>query len=114
MELEFEQATGRYADAIKATKVYRCYREQLAKIKEMPDKYRQVNEIRRENYELQKNESGDGLYERIEAFADKMEQLREDPVVDEFLKAELALCRLMQEIMIRLTEAIEFDREFPL
>ena len=37
-----------------------------------------------------------------------------DPVVDDFFRAELAFCRMMQEVNLRVTEAIDFDMEFPL
>ena len=52
--------------------------------------------------------------ERIEALAEELERFREDPVVDDFFRAELAFCRMMQEVNLRVTEAIDFDMEIPL
>ena len=50
----------------------------------------------------------------FEALAEELERFREDPVVDDFFRAELAFCRMMQEVNLRVTEAIDFDMEFPL
>ena len=50
----------------------------------------------------------------FEALAEELERFREDLVVDDFFRAELAFCRMMQEVNLRVTEAIDFDMEFPL
>lgn len=113
MEQSLIDATEKYAERIRCTDVYRTYQEQLSLIRQNPEKYQRVNEFRRKNYELQQSEGRD-IDERIEALAEEMEKFREDPVVDDFFRAELAFCRMMQEINLRVTEAINFDMEFPL
>ncbi len=113
MEQSLIDATEKYAERIRSTDVYRTYQEQLSLIRQNPEKYQRVNEFRRKNYELQQSEGRD-IDERIEALAEEMEKFREDPVVDDFFRAELAFCRMMQEINLRVTEAINFDMEFPL
>lgn len=113
MEQSLIDATEKYAERIRSTDVYRTYQEQLSLIRQNPEKYQRVNEFRRKNYELQQSEGRD-IDERIEAPAEEMEKFREDPVVDDFFRAELAFCRMMQEINLRVTEAINFDMEFPL
>ena len=45
----------------------------------------------------------------MDAFEQEFERFREDPVVDEFLRAELAFCRMMQEINLYITEAVNFE-----
>ena len=37
------------------------------------------------------------------------DRFREDPLVEEFLDAELAFCRMMQEIDVKLAEAMDFE-----
>ena len=113
MEQSLIDATEKYAERIRSTDVYRTYQEQLSLLRQKPEKYQRVNEFRRKNYELQQSEGRD-IDERIEALAEEMEKFREDPVVDDFFRAELAFCRMMQEINLRVTEAINFDMEFPL
>lgn len=113
MEQSLNDATERYAETIRNTDVYKNYQGQLFLIRQNPEKYQRVNEFRRKNYELQQSDGRD-MDERIEALAEELERFREDPVVDDFFRAELAFCRMMQEVNLRVTEAIDFDMEFPL
>ena len=39
-------------------------------------------------------------------------KFRENPIVDEFLTAELALCRMVQNINWKLIGALDFDVDF--
>ena len=41
-----------------------------------------------------------------------MESLRADQTIDEFFAAELALCRLVQNLVLELMENIEFNVDF--
>ena len=45
----------------------------------------------------------------MDAFEKEYEKFRENPIVDDFLKAELAFCRLMQEINMIITEELDFE-----
>ena len=49
------------------------------------------------------------LLDKMEAFEREYEKFREDPLVEEFLDAELAFCRMMQEIDVKLAEAVDFE-----
>ena len=71
--------------------------------------YDKVNEYRRKNFELQNTADSDALFDRMEAFEKEYEKFRENPLVDDFLRAELAFCRMMQDINIRITEAMHFE-----
>ena len=68
---------------------------------------KQIDDFRTRNFELQT--SGDCAFDKLEAFEKEYEGFRENVLVDEFLAAELAFCRMMQEINIRITEAMQFD-----
>lgn len=109
MEVSLENATVSYVKAIKDTAVYQKYCEQLGKLKINPEKYRKVNEFRRKNFEMQNTTQQDELFDKMDAFEEEYERFREDPVVDEFLRAELAFCRMMQEINLCIAEAIDFE-----
>lgn len=113
MEQEFNRRNRKVCRDDQEYDVYKNYQEQLFLIRQNPEKYQRVNEFRRKNYELQQSDGRD-MDERIEALAEELERFREDPVVDDFFRAELAFCRMMQEVNLRVTEAIDFDMEFPL
>jgi len=109
LDKQLDKASGEYVRAIKRTAVYKAYRTQLERMKQQPELYAQVNEFRRRNYEIQNSSQADDLFDKIDAFEKEYEKFRENPLVDEFLRAELALCRMMQEIDIFLTEELDFD-----
>ena len=49
------------------------------------------------------------VFEKIEAFEREYEDFRENPLVDDFLSAELAFCRMMQKYNDRIMDAIDFE-----
>ena len=79
------------------------------RIRIWPALYDKVNEYRQRNFELQNETAEEDLFDRMEAFEREYEKFREDPLVDDFLNAELAFCRLMQEIDLLLAQAIDFE-----
>jgi len=109
MESSLENATFEYVKAIKNTTVYKKYCEQLERLKKYPQQYERVNEFRRRNFEIQNTAGQDELFDKMDAFEQEFEKFREDPVVDDFLRAELAFCRMMQEINLYITEAVDFE-----
>ncbi len=109
LEAQLYKASKEYVKAIKNTAVYKNYRIQLERIKKEPELYDRVNDFRRRNYEIQNTGEVDELFDKIDAFEREYEKFRENPIIDDFLRAELALCRMMQEIDIMLTEELDFD-----
>lgn len=104
-----EMAAIRFVKSIKETEVYRRYNYQLRRIKEEPELFEKVNEFRKRNFEMQNTSQVDDLFDKMEAFEREYEQFRENPLVDEFLKAELAFCRMMQEIDVVITKELDFE-----
>ena len=49
------------------------------------------------------------VFEKIEAFEREYEDFREQPMVADFLAAELAFCRMMQRNNDEIMEAIDFE-----
>lgn len=109
LEAQLDKASREYIKAIKNTEIYKNYRIQLERIRKQPELYERVNEFRRRNFEIQNTGGVDDLFDKIDDFEREYEKFRENPIVDDFLRAELALCRMMQEIDIRITEELDFD-----
>lgn len=102
-------AVDKFVASIKETGTYKKYSEQLQLIKQQPQQYAKVNEFRQRNFELQNSAQTEDLFEKMDAFEKEYEQFREDPLVDNFLRAELALCRMMQKIDVMITEKLDFE-----
>lgn len=100
---------NRVIEEIKSESVYRQYTTSLEKLNANPEIKRQVDELRRLNYQAQiKNDDIDS-YDTIDDIDDKINELSCIPEVNQFLKAEAALCRLLQDISVRVHEAIHLD-----
>lgn len=102
-----DEAVQHYINAIKETEVYREYERQKERVKQYPELKAQIDEFRLRNYELQT--SRDNAFEKIDNLEREYDDFRENPLVADFLAAELAFCRMMQGIHIRVTEALEFE-----
>ena len=94
-------------NAVKDSNEYKEYEIQLERVRQYPELKQQIDEFRKKNFELQN--SPDYKFEKLEEFAKQYAAFREDPLVSDFLAAELAFCRLMQRINLQLTDALNFE-----
>lgn len=94
---------------IKNTTIYKTYKMQKSIIEQYPALVERIDDFRRRNLEIQNSESQEVMFEAMDRFEKEYEQFREDPLVNDFLEAELAYCRMMQDIHLRITEEVEFE-----
>ena len=106
---EVEQAIENLLSVIKQTNEYEDFRYQLDKINLQPELHRQIDEFRKENFELQNNTPEDQMLQKSEEFEERYQTFRENPLVNDFLTAETAFCRRMQEINLKITEGLQFE-----
>ena len=101
------QAVEQMVQAIRNTDAYMEYRRQLGRIKEQPELKKQIDDFRTRNFELQT--SKDTNFDKIDQFTRENEAFHENPRVSDFLAAELAFCRMMQEIGLYVTDQMKFE-----
>ena len=101
------QAVEQMVQAIRNTDAYMAYRRQLGRIKEQPELKKQIDDFRTRNFELQT--SKDTNFDKIDQFTRENEAFRENPLVSDFLAAEPAFCRMMQEIGLYVTDQMKFE-----
>lgn len=104
---ELDYAVAEYITAIKNTEIYQNYVRERDKVKQYPELKAQIDDFRKRNYELQT--CADNDFNKIDRFEKDYEDFRENPLVDDFLAAELAFCRMMQKANMHITEAVEFE-----
>ncbi len=100
-------ALDSFIETIKSDEVYREYRRQLDLLRQNPELKRQVDEFRKKNHEMQVGQDMD--FAKLAAFQEEFKTLRENPLVDSFLAAELDFCRMMQDINFKIVEAVDFE-----
>lgn len=104
---ELNRAVAAYIMAIKSTEIYQNYVRERDKIKQYPELKAQIDDFRKRNHILQTAPDTD--FVKIDSFEREYSDFRENPLVDDFLDAELALCRMIQKANMQITEAIEFE-----
>jgi len=102
-----EQSLQAYIEKLLKSKEYQKYVEQKERVKQYPDLKKQIDEFRRRNFEMQNSE--DLVFEKIEFFEKEYEDFRDNPLVADFLEAELAFCRMMQRHYGEVMRAIDFE-----
>ena len=102
-----QQVTKSLTDEILKSEVYQTYQTELEKVKQYPELKTQIDEFRRNNYLLQCRADID--FDKLDHFEKEYENFRQQPLVADFLAAELALCRMMQDIFGDITEALDFE-----
>lgn len=109
MDKDVLEATGRFVEEIKKSNIYKEYNIQKEKLKRHPELFKRVGEYRQKNFALQTDTQADELFDKIDEFEREYEQFRDNPLVDDFLRAELAFCRMMQEINGRMMMELDFE-----
>lgn len=104
---ELENAVVDLIGAIKDTEEYRKYAELKEGLKQFPELKAQIDEYRRRNFAMQMENSP--AFEKIERFEREYEDFREDCRVSDFLAAELAFCRMMQKMELRIIDSLDFE-----
>ena len=99
--------------AIRESDEYKEYKRLEEQIKHNPDIKRTVDELRRNNFELQYNSEDSSEYLRLsEELNKKYEYVRYQECASRFLNAETCLCRLVRDICFSVADAIDFDMDF--
>lgn len=105
---KIDTAVEQLIEAILDSPEYHEYDEQRNNIKQFPELKLKLDEVRERNYLLQISDDPDAL-EKLEQFEREYSDFLEDPLVADFLAVELAFCRMVQDINLRLTEAVHFE-----
>ena len=104
-----EAALDGLVEAIADSPQYRRYLEVSEKVHGYPQLERQINEFRKKNFELQSSTGQGDLFDRVDQFETEYAQFRKDPLVQEYLSAELAVCRVLQNVNYTILRNIDFD-----
>ena len=102
-----DNATDDFIVAILATDVYVNYRRELEKVKSEPGLKEQIDDYRKRNFEFQSSTDND--FNKLDRFEKEYENFRANPLVADFLAAELDRCRMMQRINTRIIAGLNFE-----
>ena len=104
-----EESINRLLEAVKESPEYLEFRKQSTILGMDSELKARVDAFRADNYRVQNEADSDNLFEVVEQMGKESAELRRLPLVNSYLDAELALCKMMQRICIKLTEDIDMD-----
>lgn len=93
--------------AILDSEVYREFDMQRDRMSQFPELKAKVDEFRERVFALQTGDNNG--FDKVEQLESEYAEFIENPLGHDFLTAELAFCRMMQDINLRLTESIDFE-----
>lgn len=96
-------------ETIKESDIYKNYVREKERVKNQPELKARIDEYRTRNYVLQSTEPDQDIFIKIEQLKKEYGELLENPIVNDFLGAELAFCRMIQDVIGRVIDAIEFE-----
>lgn len=108
-DIRMREEIEKLAAYIQQSDTYKEYFYQRERLKKQPELYDKVNEFRQRNFDIQNETDSEEMFDRMDEFEREYAKFRENPLVEGFLTAELAFCRMMQEINVLLTAEIDFE-----
>lgn len=111
-ESRIDQATEGLIQAIWESTEYKHYQDIRGRVHELPELEQRIHAFRKKSYETQNYGDEWDLYERVDSLEREGAEFRKDPLVNEYLDAELAICRLFQRINLELVRNMNFDLGF--
>lgn len=93
---------------IKQSEEYKSYLDSKKALCEDMNLCNQFKEFRKKNYELQ-NMQGNNPYDEVSALVREYDDLLNNSLVSDFLRAEQRICKMMQQVYSSIAEGLEFD-----
>lgn len=95
-------------DAMRNTIDYQSYLKLEAELDKDKDLKKRVDEFRLWNFSLQKEENVD-LFDAVDDIDREFVELRKNPVVEEYLEAELSVCKMVQRVLNAIHHEVKID-----
>ena len=112
MTSEIQAKAKELAELILNSEEYQNYIKSKEVLKADKELYDKVNELRRRNYFLQVEGDENSIYDEMCKIQNEFDMIRQDNRVDKFLRDEVSLCRMIQQINKIVTKEIDFELDF--
>ncbi len=106
---QVEKCTRELVDAILVSTEYQDFLKIKEKVSRDPELRKKINAFRKHNFEVQNSAEVLDMYDEIDKMYREYEEFRKNILVDEFLKRELRVCRMIQQVGIELMSAVDLD-----
>lgn len=106
---KIEGCTRALMEAVTAGEAYTRYESVKKELAGQPELKKQINDFRRRNYLIQDQPDSEKLLLEMANLEREYEDFRKDPLVHEYLEAELRVCRMLQKINETLVSVIDLE-----
>lgn len=103
------KAVEKYVGSVKETETYKKYYDYRELLRKDPEKYQRVKEFRLKNFEIQNTANENELFDMLVELEKESEELEADPLINRYMHAELAFCRMIQAVSTLITEKLDFE-----
>lgn len=90
--------------------------KEFMRLSEIIDKYpdikRAVDDYRRENFFFQYSDDVDDVMSATQNLAKRYENVKKQPFVEQYLRTEMCVCRMIQGICMNIVGAVDFNVDF--
>ena len=100
--------SNQVSEAIRNTPEYAEFTRLLSQLKQDPELYRRVDEMRDKNFMIHQGDVGDP-YDMMDALTNEYEGVINNVSVSEFIQAEIALCKMIHEFNRNVTAGLEIE-----
>lgn len=108
--MDIKKELEKFLEAFQQSSAFKDYKCQQEKVKKVPGLADRINDFRRKRFEFQ-NYEGQDLFEKIDEFQREYQAFKAEPLVRDYLAAELEICRLVQEINTAIDDLVDIDME---
>ena len=109
---QVEERAKLLAQAIEDSEEYQGYLKAKKEVEQNEILCHKIDEFREKNFVMHANLEGEELYNAMENFEREHAAFRKDPLVNEYLAAELTVVRMIQQTEKILLDAVELDLVF--
>ena len=87
--------------ALRGSEAYKAFREVSRKVSEEPQLRQRLDEFRKKN----------DLFDDVQNLEREYEDMRKNPVIQEYLEAELQICRIIQRCADEILTSVDMEIE---
>jgi cell fate (sporulation/competence/biofilm development) regulator YlbF (YheA/YmcA/DUF963 family) len=107
-----EERTDMLIQAMGESDLYQHYLKVKKEVEQNEVLCQKIDEYRQKNFQLHISLEGEELYNAMENFERENIAFRKDPLVNQFLAAELAVVRMVQQIEKKILDAVDLELKF--
>lgn len=97
--------------ALRGSEAYKAFREVSRKVSEEPQLRQRLDEFRKKNYLLQNGSNAYDLFDDVQNLEREYEDMQKNPVIQEYLAAELQICRIIQRCADEILTSVDMEIE---